>query len=180
MPSLSRDPIINAVYNGIKKGIRVALENECYGSAVILIYSGIDTMAYLSIPDGQEDVTRNDFIKWANGYISFPCKEQVTGLELYGARCGMVHTYSIASRLSRQGKCRQIGYVDQSIPEVSHNPAISNDLVIVSISALADAFFKGVDKFLVNSFAEKNKAKIIEKRLQKLVHMLPIEPPPDN
>ena len=156
------------------------MENECYGSAVILIYSGIDTMAYLSMPDGREDVKGPDFIKWADGYISFPCKEQVTGLELYGARCGMVHTYSIASRLSRQGKCRQIGYVDQSVPEVSYNPAISTDLVIVSISALAEAFFAGVDKFLVNSFADKDKAKTIEKRLQKLVHLLPIENPSGN
>lgn len=32
MNELSRDPIINVVYNQIKKGIRVALENECYAS----------------------------------------------------------------------------------------------------------------------------------------------------
>ena len=53
MNDLSRDPIINVVYNQIKKGISVALENECYASAVILIYSGIDAMAYLDMPDGQ-------------------------------------------------------------------------------------------------------------------------------
>lgn len=173
--SLSRDPIINTIYNGIKKGIRITLENECYGSAVILIYSGIDTMAYLNMPDGQQDVTRRDFIEWANRYIRFPCKEQVTGLELYGARCAMVHTYGIASSLSRQGKCRQIGYVDQSVLEGTYNPAISTELVLVSIAALADAFFEGVDKFLVASFADKNKAKIVEKRLKKLVHWLPFE-----
>jgi|GEM_PF-596235 len=180
MTSLSRDPIINVVYNGIKKGIRVALKNECYGSAVILIYSGIDTMAYLSMPDDQEDVKPKDFKKWADGYISFPCKEQVTGLELYGARCGMVHTYSISSRLSRQGKCREIGYVDQCEPEVRYNPASSTNLVIVSISALAEAFFEGVDKFLVNSFANKAKAEIVDKRLLKLVHSFPFEAPPDQ
>jgi hypothetical protein len=39
MADLSRDPIINVVYNQIKRGIRVALENECYASVVILIYS---------------------------------------------------------------------------------------------------------------------------------------------
>jgi hypothetical protein len=175
MTDFSRDPIINVVYNGIKKGIRVALENQCYAAAVILIYSGIDTMAYLNMPERQQDVERKDFIEWADRYIKFPCKEQVTGLELYGARCGMVHSYSIISRLSREGICRQIGYMDQSIPEVAYNPSVSKDLVLVSISALAEAFFNGVDRFLVDSFADKNKAKIVESRFEKLVHLLPFE-----
>jgi len=50
MADLSQDPVINSVYNGIKRGIRVALENDCFGSAVILILSGIDTMAYIAMP----------------------------------------------------------------------------------------------------------------------------------
>jgi hypothetical protein len=51
MVDLSRDPIINAIQNGIKRGIRVALENGCLGSAVILILCGVDAMAYLAMPD---------------------------------------------------------------------------------------------------------------------------------
>lgn len=49
--SLDRDPIVNVIYGGIKRGIEVCLENECWDSAVILTYSGIDTMAHLSIPN---------------------------------------------------------------------------------------------------------------------------------
>jgi hypothetical protein len=130
-------------------------------------------MAYLNMPNVQQDVERQDFIEWADRYIHFPCKEQVTGLELYSARCGMIHSHSIISRFTRKGKCRQIGYVDQSIPEVSYNPAVSTDLVMVSISALAEVFFNGVDKFLVDAFSDKNKAKIVEQRLDKLVQLLP-------
>lgn len=175
MADLSRDPIINVVYNQIKRGIRVALENECYASAVILIYSGIDTMAYLNMPEQQQDVTRNDFVEWVDRYIRFPCEEQVSGLELYGARCGMLHTHSITSRLSRQGRVRQVGYMDRSVPEVSYNPSVSEDLVLVSIEALAEAFFSGVDKFLVELFADRDKAPVAEQRLRTLVHLLPFE-----
>jgi len=71
MTDLSRDPIINAVHNGIKRGIRVAIENDCLGSAVILILSGIDSMAYLAMPATQDDVTRSDFVRWAEQYIKF-------------------------------------------------------------------------------------------------------------
>ena len=175
MADLGRDPINNVVYNQVKRGIRVTLENECYASAVILIYSGIDTMAYLNMPEEQQDVTRNDFVQWVDRYIHFPCKEQVSGLELYGARCGMLHTHSITSQLSRQGRVRQVGYVNRFVPEVCYDPSESEDLVIVSIKALAGAFFSGVDKFLVELFADRGKAPVAEQRLQTLAQQLPVE-----
>jgi hypothetical protein len=122
MTDLSRDPIVNAIHNGIKRGIRISLENDCLGSAVILILCGIDAMAYLSVPASQEDVTRSDFVKWVERYMKFPCKEQLTGLDLYGARCAMLHNYGVASDLSRKGKCRQVGYMDKSVPEFALIP----------------------------------------------------------
>ena len=131
-------------------------------------------MAYLDMPAGQEDVTRTDFVRWVERYIRFPCAEQLTGLELYGARCGMLHSYSVASNLSRQGKCRQIGYMGKSVPEVRSNPAVSTDLVLVSVPGLAQAFFDGVDTFLIALFSDTKKALIAGERLRKLVHHLPI------
>ena len=175
MADLSLDPIINVIFNQVKRGIHVALENRCYASAVILIYAGIDTMAYLNMPEGQQDVTRNDFVQWVDRYIHFPCEEQVGGLELYGARCGMLHTHSIVSGLSRQGRIRQIGYLDRSVPEVSYSPSVSEDLVLVSIEALAEAFFSGVDRSLVELFSDKQKAPVADQRLRTLVHLLPFE-----
>ena len=174
MTDLSTDPLINAVHNGIKRGIRVALENDCLGSAVILILSGIDAMAYVGMPAGQEDVTRNDFITWVERYIKFSCSEQLSGWDLYGARCAMLHSYGTASDLSRKGKCRQIGYMDKSVPEIRFNPSVSMDLVLVSVPALADAFFSGIDQFLVDVFADKKKRPIADQRLQKLVQATPL------
>ncbi|MBA5865291.1 MAG: hypothetical protein GDA67_01185 [Nitrospira sp. CR1.3] len=175
MTDLSKDPLINAVHNGIKRGIRVALENHCLGSAVILILSGIDAMAYIRMPASQDDVTRSGFVRWAEQYIKFPCSDQLTGLDLYGARCAMLHNYGTASDLSRKGKCRQVAYMDESVPEVLFDPNVSKDLVLVSVPALADAFFSGVDKFLVDLFAESKKAPIAEQRLKKLVQAIPFK-----
>ena len=175
MAELSRDPIINAIQNGIKRGIRITLENNCLGSAVILILSGIDAMAYLEMPVDQNDVIRSDFVRWVERYIKFPCKEQLTGLDLYGARCAMLHNYGTASDLSRKGRCRQVGYMDKSVPEVRYDPKVSKDVVFVSVSALADAFFSGVDKFLVDLFLDSKKAPVAEQRLQKLVQAIPFQ-----
>lgn len=68
-----QESISNVIHEGIKRGIEVLLERKCYGSAVILIYAGMDAMAYLCIPPNQQDVTPDDFIAWAEKYIHFPC-----------------------------------------------------------------------------------------------------------
>ena len=172
MKDLDRDPIINVIHRQIKDSIRITLENDCWAASVILIYSGIDAMAYLNMPENQDDVIRNDFVNWVERYISFPCREKLTGLDLYGARCGMLHQFGTASRLNREGKCRQVGYLPKCKPEVIYNPEVSTDLVMLSIKGLADAFFNGIDRFLVDLFANSDKAKVAEKRFPNLVHVL--------
>lgn len=132
-------------------------------------------MAYLSMPATQPDVTRDDFVSWVERYIHFPCKQQLTGLDLYGARCGMLHSFSTISGLHRQGKCRQIGYMDRSVPEIRFNPNVSEELVLVSIEALARAFSDGVDRFLIDVYADGRKAKVANERFRHVVHAFPCQ-----
>jgi hypothetical protein len=69
-------------------------------------------MAFLDMPAQQQDVTSKDFVAWVDKYFRFPslpCEDQLTGLDLYGARFGVLHTYSIISNLSRNGKCGRWG-----------------------------------------------------------------------
>ena len=175
MVDLSQDSVHNAIYNGIKRGISVAMDNQCYGSAVILLLSGIDAMAYLGMSPGQQDVTRQDFIAWAERYIHFDGKEQLTGADLYGARCAMLHSYGVRSRMSRSGECRIVGYMSEAYPPVQYNPAISTELVMVSVPALRDAVFKGIDDFLIFLYSNPAKAKLADERLRNFVHMIPFE-----
>jgi len=174
MANLARDPVINAIHNGIRRGIEIAVANGCHGSAAVLIYSGMGSMSYLAMPENQTDVSGKDFIEWADRYIKFPCKNQLTGADLYGARCAMVHTYSVYSKMSREGKARLIGYMDKSVPEVRYNPKVNKQLVLVSVPALAEAFFQGTDKFLVDAFSDKTRAPVIEARMKILVQCSPV------
>lgn len=87
----------------------------------------------------------------------------------------MLHNYGVVSKLTRQGKCRMVGYMDKSIPEVIYDP-VDKDLVMVSITGLAEAFFRGVDRFIIELFGDPAKAPLAQQRLRKLVHTLPYEP----
>ena len=173
---MSTDPLQNAVYDGIKRSIQVCLDNDCYAAAVILIYSGIDTMATLGMAANQQDVTRNDFVDWCDRYLKLTGQTKISGLEWYAARCGVLHNYSARSRLSRAGQARHIGYVDDSLPAIVFNPAIDPSLVMISVKALAVAFFAGIDNSLIHVFADKERRAIGESRLQWMFNCKPFQP----
>jgi len=172
--SFENDPIQNAIYGGIKRSIQLCMDNNCFAAAVILTYSGIDTMAYLSMPAGQVDVKRGDFVAWCDRYMLLPGDEQIAGLEYYGARCSTLHTYGVESKLSREGKCRRIGYMDHGIPVIRTNASANPDFLLLSIKALTSAFLCGVDRFLTDSFAKPELAHLIESRLPSLLMKFPM------
>ena len=169
------DPVVNGIYNGIKRGIQVTLDNQCYGSAVILIFAGIDAMANLNRPDIQDQVKYEDFVKWVEEYIKIDSKEQITGDEFYSARCAVLHSYGVESRKTTEGTARKIGYMVGGDAPLRYNPCIAKDFLLLDVLALANSFFRGLDKFLVDLFANANtqKKQIIEKRLNKLLGSVP-------
>ena len=175
--TLSQDPIINVVHRGIKADINTLLANGGGRGAVILIYAGMDTMASLDIPDDQTEVRGRDFIRWAERYVRFPGPFQVSGEEFYAARCGMLHTYTADARATRAGRARRIGYADKMDPPVYAAPAAAPDIVLVAVPGLRDAFFRGIDAFLVEAFAAgAEKRATVERRWGDLIHDLPADP----
>lgn len=165
----------NVINDSIMKGIAVAIDNECYGSSVILIYAGIDAMAYLGLPESQENVSNKDFINWVDRYIRFNGEVQLSGVELYSARCGMLHTYSPFSKLTREGRARVIGYVDEASIEVMVDNEVP-DLVIVSIKALAQAFSRGVQAFVDEIYTSKERIDSVSERLGSVIQTSDLPP----
>jgi len=135
--------------------------------------SAIDAMAYLAMPEQQQDVAKEDFILWAEKYIRFPCREQLTGPDLYGARCAMLHAYGSQSKMSREGKCRVILWMSHAVPAIMTHPSTPG-YVMVSVPALRDSLFAGIDRFLIDVFREPNSkiAELVNQRLNKLVHRM--------
>jgi hypothetical protein len=165
---------LSAIYDGIKRGIIVCMDADCWGSAMVLLFSGIDTIAWLASPAAQESATKSAFIEWCDRYVRLPGSQQLSGLELYSARCAVVHVYGSESNITRDGKARQVAFMDVSVPEVRYDPKVDPSVVLVSISAMAKAFFAGIDKCLVDVFADPVRAAAAEKRLTKLLTQYPI------
>jgi hypothetical protein len=172
-PMNSSNPITNVIHNGIKQPIRELLQKHFYGAALTLTLTSIDIVAWLGMPSGSTRANKADFAQWVERYIDLKGDTIVTGLEWYGARCGVLHTYGVESDLSRNKGLRIIGYVDDMSPPVRYNKKVSTKLIMVSIRAFIEAFLDGLDRYLIDLYADPTKAKLADERFLKMFHTSP-------
>ncbi len=179
MADFSLDPVHNVIQLGIKDDIEFTLQHGRWRAATTLIYQAIDIMGSLAMPSNAPKQEKRHFIEWADKYIRFAGAEQLSGVELYAARCGYLHSYSIDSEMSRSGKCRRIGYIAEDVlPEVVFVRSVDMNMVLVTIVALKRALFSGIDRFLADSFSDMVKGKLVEDRLKEYVHVMTLKRDP--
>lgn len=171
MKPIGINPYKDVLVDGICGDIKKVRDSGVLAGTVILILSAIDAMAYLSMPLKQNDVHRNDYINWVDKYMKTDEDQpyQYRGIDMYGARCGIIHRYGVESSLSEQGKCKVFAYNNGS--KHYYNPAIDKKLVILSIRRLSNDFFKAVEKFLHAAKTNNELKARIDSRILKLFIM---------
>jgi hypothetical protein len=118
--------------------------------AFILFYSSIDIFSSLTRPVGSDDTSGIIFQDWVKKYMlpgsSLTCNEE----DIWGARCGLLHTYTVQARLSRQGKVRELHYIgDRGLAEFAQQKIDPNfqDKVFVYLPDLISAFLTAIERF---------------------------------
>lgn len=144
-PNLRRQAI------DILNGIDVCLRSQPALAlpALMLIYAGVDGMAYVSLHEAQLDVHAADFKAWAHKYLLPASGLACTADDLYAARCGIVHSHQVDSRLAREGKARHVWYHvgSEGIYLIPFHLKAHVNPIVVPIDQLAAAFQQAVDKF---------------------------------
>ncbi len=158
----------NILIKGICADIHFVLMNKRIHAAILLTYAGMDAMATLDRPAGVDKVSRMDFVRWTDTYIQFK-DGTISGLELYSARCAMLHNYGSESDLTRTGEARQIGYTAGGGPDVMTKEDVPG-LVLVSVEGLIDAFFQGIQKYMKSLLANPNRRMLVAQRLPKMLN----------
>lgn len=92
----------------LMKGIDACLERKLKGPALTLIYLTIDTAGWLDTD--QTFTTRQGFINWTEKYLLTAKAFACNAIDLYAARCGLLHTFTPDSQLSADGKARRLCY----------------------------------------------------------------------
>jgi hypothetical protein len=166
------DLIKEVIADCIGNDIHVCLKNNAPTGAIILTYCAIDAMAYLSMPAGKQKVGRSDFKNWVEKYMKTDPEQsyQYDKEDLYGARCGIVHTYAAESDVSKSNKCRIIVYKPNCL-EHFYEPEKNSDLVVLGINLFIRDFYDAIDRFLSDILNDESLRKLVEERLPNLFHI---------
>ena len=118
--------------------------------AFILLYTSLDIFASLTRPTTQEDTDGNIFRAWVAMYMLPDSGLACVPMDIWGARCGLLHTFTTESRKSRQGVAKQLQYVgDESIAtdlQQKIDPTLSKH-VFIDIKQFVGAFLLGLERF---------------------------------
>jgi len=158
-------------FHSIGHDIKAALDNGAPMGAVILTYAAIDAMAFLSMPETKSEVTRKDYVEWTERYLKADSSQpyQYEGIDIYGARCGLLHRYGGTSSISDRGKCKVFAYHDGS--EHIYNPSISDKLVLISMSRFVNDFFGAIKAFLRDAIADEGLRGRMNRRMGDILHV---------
>ena len=131
-------------------------------SCLCLLYSGIDVIA--SLETGKS--TKSTFLRWVEGNMLKARPMPCTALELYAARCGILHTFTADSDLSRkQGVCRIIyawgNARNEDLSKVVK--ALGGAEVAIHVRELIDSFAAGLLLYLEGVVQNPDRLRRIEK-----------------
>ena len=151
--------------------IRLCLDNHMRMPALALIYCGIDVLASLSRPAVSAEVASSDFVCWAERYMECEKLLKISGIDLYAARCGILHTYTMDSSLSRKGRSKRIIYAwgDKNPDEpMKLLRTLGLSEVMIKIEALFSVFLHGIDVFGNVLATDQNLTALVTERGRKL------------
>jgi len=142
-----------------------------------LLYSGIDTMAWLGLPDKREDVTRNDFTRWADHYLLPDSGLACTSLDLYSSRCGIVHSMTAESSTIRRGDAKRIFFAwgnrgAEDLQRIADR--IGHAGCAVHVDTLIKAFQTAVNRFMKASELDSDLGRRVSIRLGRVLTKLQI------
>lgn len=134
-------------YKQMLGGIRLCIELKLQFPALTLIYSMIDIFAYRCYGDIG---VKTRFIKWIEEYMYKEKNLNIEPIDLYSARCAILHTLTPKSQLIKDNKANVIVYAWgdadlQTIEECTKN--IDNNLKAIHINDLYESLRLGILRF---------------------------------
>lgn len=136
-------------------------------AALAMVYIGIDTMALLACPIGQQDQKNTDFIDWVDKYLKadVASEYQYEGIDVYAARCAVLHSYGSSALLHRRiNPPRKFGYADNG----PHKKDDEERFVLISVAVLIHDFFKSMETFMAEVATNSDLKHRVDSRIGSL------------
>ncbi len=149
----------------IDNALTLLFENKMRMPGFIVLYSAIDIMASLD-NENPKAKNRQSYTSWLSKYLLAVGQFDCTADDLYGGRCGVVHTLTADSDLNANGKARQIIYAwgkgdAAKMQELVVRTNSQANFVCVQIEGLLQAWRDGTKNMLHELTADKPRAERI-------------------
>lgn len=148
-------------------------------AGLALSFICLDAMAYLSRPAVQAAHTRAEFIAWVDTYLKGhqDHQYQYRGLDVYAARCAVLHTYGSEAALHRADpSIKLFGYHNGG--RHMHDPNENSRLVLIGLLSFLNDVRIAVGEFMKDCAANPALRELVEPRLGGLLTHLPLVPAP--
>ena len=138
--------------------------------ALILLYSAIDSVSWIASDDENQPVGKR-FQIWVDTWMLQKYPLPCTAIELYAARCGILHTLTPDSDLSEKKQVKRISYawgtakqkdLDESIKLLDYP-----GLVAVHIDDISHSFRNGFADFIESLEKDDNKRALFTQKAGK-------------
>ena len=156
----------------LTKSIDECLKNKDKLSALILLYSTIDIMVWLSRDPHDAAATREDFIRWVDEFMLPGSGVNCTGEDLFAARCALIHSYAQAwgTSQSNNADASKIMYVwnatAKSTPKISKTKP-KNETIELVIETLSKALQNAIQRFNNSLIDNRTLFELVNERSNK-------------
>ncbi len=163
---------------GMRAGIKACEQAKCVVSALTLVYGAVDALASLSRETKETRVTRTQFLSWVGKYLVPELCVALTALDIYGARCGIVHSYASTSDLSRAGHAKLVVYKWRK----GHRPddpvlaERARAATVIEIESLIESLDRAVDRFESDIDSDAGLRSRVERNIEDLLCYEPWHP----
>jgi hypothetical protein len=160
------------------KAVGTLWDAELPEALLTVVYSGIDAFGLLDAPPTVLDADRTTFKQWCEKYI-LPRLQTVEGItitavDLYAARCGVLHTSTPLSSLERKGNACQLFYEFKDKTGINMILNTQQKPVRIDIEKLTMAFKEGGTAFLTDLKSDANRFKAADDRAQHFLRWVTV------
>ncbi len=162
--------------SGLAKELKRCEAASITTGALVLAYVFIDTMAYLALPANKSEQTGQDFIEWVDAYLKGHPDQpyQYRGIDVYAARCAVLHAFSSETeRHRRDPNILIFGYHNggKHLLDRAKDPRL---VMIGTASFLSDVVIAG-ETFLKACEKDASLRACVETRLPRVLQIFSIE-----
>ncbi len=185
MDSFATEKMIEGYFLATTRAVGTLFHEELYGHILVIIYSTIDTCGLLDAPPSQTSASGASFKAWVKKYMLKHAEIEFNEIDLWGARCAILHTFTSESDLSKAGKARELLYYSGDKSSAHTQQLISfaekyegGKYMPVHYGDLCDAFFQAIKEFAFDLDTQCGSNSAYNDRLRKIMQVHAYGPAP--